>query len=128
MTLRQRNVIVRQLPATLDARARKVFYHLLEDCINVDRPLLVFDCCQLRDLDGTAIHFLLCCLEEAMKRNGDVKLAALAPNVKARLESAGTYRIFEIFDTIADAVDSYRQPRLSDAPNKPIAQSAVQAA
>ena len=127
MIFRQRNITVRQLPTALNARGRKVFSRLLEACLNVDRPLLVFDCSQLSDLDPSAIHFLLCCLEEAMKRNGDVRLAALAPNAKARLEMAGADRIFEVFHTIADAVDSYRQPCIGVA-SASILESAVQAA
>jgi anti-sigma B factor antagonist len=128
MIFKQRNITVRQLPATLDARGRKVFSRLLEVCLNVERPLLVFDCSQLSDLDPSAIHFLLCCLEEAMKRNGDVRLAALAPNASARFEMAGADRIFETFHTIADAVDSYRQPCIGVAPATSILESAVQAA
>ena len=128
MTFRQRNITVRQLPATLDARDRKAFSRLLEECINVDRPMVVFDCSLLAELDPSAIHFLLCCLEETMKRNGDVRLAALAPHVRARLGMAGADGIFEIYDTISDAVDSYRQPQISIAPATSIAESSVQAA
>jgi anti-anti-sigma factor len=128
MILRQRNITIRQLPAALDARGRRVFACLLEECLSVDRPLLVFDCSRLADLDPSAIHFLLCCLEEAMKRNGDVRLAALAPSVRARFEMAGADHIFETFETIADAVDSYRQPGISVAPAASILESAVQAA
>jgi anti-anti-sigma factor len=127
MIFRHRNIIVRQLPAALDARGRRVFSSLLVECINVKRPMLVLDCSALADLDASAIHFLLCCLEETMKRNGDIRLAALAPHAKARFEMAGADRIFEIYDTIADAVDSYRIPRIIVEPVA-ITESAVQAA
>jgi len=77
--------------------------------MNEDRPRLVLDCRRLQELDPPAIHFLLCCLEEAMKRNGDVKLALVAPGIRASLESIGADRIFEIFETLVDAVDSYTE-------------------
>lgn len=109
MIHRPRVVRVRQLPATLDARGREAFYELLQDCIDLDRPRLVFDCCQVRDLEASGVYFLLCCLEEAMKRNGDLRLAALAPNAEERLKTFGAEGIFEVFDTIANAVDSYTQ-------------------
>lgn len=128
MILRHRNITVRQLPATLDAKGRQAFASLLVECINVDRPLLVFDCSRLADLDASAIHFLLCCLEETMKRNGDIRLASLAPHAKARFEMAGADRIFETYDTIADAVDSYRMPRISVEPLLAMRESAVKAA
>jgi hypothetical protein len=50
---------------------------------------------------------LLCCLEEAMKRNGDVKLAAIPAGAEATVE---LIRLFEIFETSADAVKSFRLP------------------
>ena len=75
----QGTVTVRHLPVKLDAQERKTFYRLLQGCISEDRPRLVFDCSQLRELDPPAIHFLLCCLEEAMKWNGDVRLAVVSP-------------------------------------------------
>lgn len=105
-----RTATVRQLPPLLDSQGRKTFYRLLENCFDEDRPRLVFDCCQLRKLDASGVHFLLCCLEEAMKRNGDIRLAVLTPSARASLEVTGAVRIFRVFGTIADAVDSYTQP------------------
>ena len=46
-----------------------------------------------------SMHVLLCCLEEALKRNGDVKLAGLTPPAKAGLQMAGVDRVFEIYDS-----------------------------
>jgi len=60
---------------------------------------------------------LLCCLEEAMKRNGDVKLAAIPDGVRALLEHTGAGRVFEGFDTTAEALDSFCRPRVGVAPN-----------
>jgi hypothetical protein len=57
------------------------------------------------------IHLLLCCLEEAMKRNGDVRLAALRPDVLAALKSAEVDSLFQCFETIGDAVESFHRPR-----------------
>src|SRR5215472_14231316 len=97
---RQRVVTVRQAPPELDAQGRRELYSVLQGCMNEDRPRLVLDCRRLQELDPPAIHFLLCCLEEAMKRNGDVKLALVAPGIRASLESIGADRIFEIFETL----------------------------
>lgn len=61
-------------------------------------------------MDRVAIHFLLCCLEEAIKRNGDVKLAAIPTEARMMLELSGADRLFEICETNAQAVSSFRQP------------------
>jgi len=46
-------------------------------------------------MDRSTINLLLCCLEEAMKRNGDVKLTALSEKSRVTLELTGASRLFE---------------------------------
>ena len=107
MTTMARPVAVKQLPEKLSVAQGRVFFRELEACLNSDRPRLVLDCSRLQHLDSAGIHLLLRCLEEAMKRNGDVKLAALPARAAATLELTGVHRLFESFDTTADAVSSF---------------------
>jgi anti-anti-sigma factor len=109
MTLRNRAVAVKQLPESLNAKQGRRFFSELESCINVDIPCLVLDCSKVLLLDTSAVHLLLCCLEEAMKRNGDVKLAAVPAGATAVLELSGIDRLFEIYDTTAEAINSFRR-------------------
>lgn len=107
MALRACIVAVKSLPEALSMEKGRRFFSELESCMNIDRPLIVLDCSRVRQMDRSAIHVLLCCLEEAMKRNGDVKLAELPAEVKEILKLAGADRLFEIFDTNAEAVKSF---------------------
>jgi anti-sigma B factor antagonist len=107
MTIRLRAVTLKQLPKQLNVKQERVFFREVVSSMNVDRPCLVLDCSHVRQLNGSVIHLLLCCLEEAMKRNGDVKLAAIPAGAEA---AAALARLFEIFDTTADAVKSFRLP------------------
>ena len=107
MTPRVCAVAVKQLPETLNVKQGRLFLGELESCMNIDRPCIVLDCSKVRRLDRAGVHLLLCCLEEAMKRNGDVKLAEVAAGARATLELTGVDRIFEIFDTSADAIGSF---------------------
>lgn len=75
-----------------------------------DCPRLVLDCSYVRQMDRSVIHLLLCCLQEALRQNGDVKLAALSPAAKVALQLAGADRVFEIHDTASHAVDSFFHP------------------
>jgi len=109
----RRTISIRKLPAKLDSAHQKALYQELESCINVDRPSVVLDCSMVAEFDRRAIHLLLCCLEEAMKRNGDVRLAALQPAAQSLLKSTGLDAIFQAFDDISEAVDSFRSPRIS---------------
>ena len=45
--------------------------------------------------------------EEAIKRNGDVRLAGISPGVIATLESTGVISLFEIFGSNAEAINSF---------------------
>ncbi len=83
--------------------------------MNIERPCVVLDCSRIREMDKSAIHMLLCCLEEAMKRDGDVKLAAVSPLARRALEATRVDRLFEIYETEAEAVSSFFQPRSEKA-------------
>ena len=109
MTIQIRAVAVKQLPEKLSVRQGRRFLREMVRCMNVDRPRIVLDCSNVRQMDRPLIHVLLCCLEEAMKRNGDVRLAAIPPGAGAILESTGADRLFDIFDTAAEAENSFHQ-------------------
>jgi len=102
-----RSVIVKQFPRVLDAQGSQAFFQELAPHLATDRPCLVFDLSDVRYLDSAGVDLLLRSMEEAMKRNGDVKLAALSPETAAILEMTRTDRLFEIFDSCSDAVESF---------------------
>jgi anti-sigma B factor antagonist len=104
-----RPVVVKQLPERLSVEQGRVFFREVEFCLKVDRPRVVLDCSKIQQLDSAGIQLLLSCLEEAMKRNGDVKLAAIPSSAAAILELTRVDRLFEAFDNVADAVNSFHQ-------------------
>lgn len=106
-----RSVSIGRLPDQIDRVQRETIYSELESCINVDRPAVVLDCSAIRILDKPALHLLLCCLEEAMKRNGDIRLAALRPEARSILKFSGVDSLFYCFETVAEAVESFDRPQ-----------------
>jgi anti-anti-sigma regulatory factor len=112
MRTKIRSVAVRKLPEQITGAQRQHVYKDLEACINVDKPAVVLDCSTLHHVDRSAIHLLLCCLEEAMKRNGDVRLAAATPELKAAVRTAEVESLFLSFDTIGEAIESFRRPQI----------------
>jgi len=90
MTLRGCTVKIEQLPESLSEKQSRLLLRKLESSINIDRPSIVLDCSKVRRMDRSAINLLLCCLEEAMKRNGDVKLASVPQEAEQRWNSAGS--------------------------------------
>ena len=53
------------------------------------RPRIVFDCSQVRSIDSAGVEMLLHCLEEAMKRDGDLNWLRSPPKLKSFLNSCG---------------------------------------
>lgn len=106
-TIRRRPVAVLQLPPHLTAESEWSFLGKVEQQMSISRPFLVVDCSAIDQLDRPMLFLLLRCLEEAMKRNGDVKLCGVTlPGDGADGLSAAS-RLFEVFDTPEDAVNSF---------------------
>ena len=112
MRTKIRSVAVRKLPERISGVQRQEIYKDLEGCIRVDRPAVVLDCSGVSELDSSAIHLLLCCLEEAMKRNGDVRLTGLRPDGEAALKAAEVDTLFHCFRDLSEAIDSFHRPQL----------------
>jgi anti-sigma B factor antagonist len=110
-----RFVTVLGLPEQSDVETARGFLCELEQGVGNGRPYLVLDCSAVRQMDKRTAGLLLHCLEEAMKRNGDVKLAGISPAEQPWIGAFGSKRLFEFFDTVEDAVNSFHQLSLEAA-------------
>lgn len=109
-------VSLKQLPEKLDLKQGQQFFRELENSMNMIRPAIVLDCSRVRQMDESAIHLLLCCLEGALKRNGDVRLCCVHPKALLPLQIAGVDRLFKIFDTPQQAVESFQRRLVITSP------------
>lgn len=102
-----RPVIVKHIPERLTQKQARTFVQEIKPVLQTDRPQVVFNLSQVRQLDAAGVDMLLNCMSEAMKRDGDVKLAALSPQAAVVLELTRTDRLFEIYENSNDAVRSF---------------------
>ena len=102
-----RPVVVMQLPELLNRENAQSFMQDVEPLFESHRPRLVLDCSLIRSIDGAGVEMLLHCLEEALKRDGDLKLSAVSPESEVILELVRVDRIFEVFPTPDEAVRSF---------------------
>ena len=102
-----RPVVVKRMPDRMNHRQAQVFLREVQPFLVCDRPQVVFDLSQVRQLDAAGIDMLLHCMSEVMKRDGDLKLAALSPQAATVLELTRTDRLFEVYETSSDAVRSF---------------------
>lgn len=104
-----RAVAVKPFPKSFNKEQCEAFLRELEPHLEGDRPRLVFDFSEVRYLDSAGVELLLLCMEEAMKRNGDVKLASVSSELDAILEMTRVDRLFEIYENCSDAMESYHR-------------------
>jgi len=99
-----RPVVVKRVPERVNLKEARQFMCAVEPILQSDRPQLVLDLSNVRQLDSAGVDMLLHCMSEAMKRDGDVKLAAPSAEAMVVLELTRTGRLFEIYDSATDAV------------------------
>jgi len=95
-----------EVPARLNHADAGTFLGELQPLLESDRPRIVLDCSQVRYVDSVGLEMLLRWLQEAMKRDGDLKLAAVTPASGVILELLRVDRLFEMFETVEEAVQS----------------------
>jgi anti-sigma B factor antagonist len=102
-----RPVVVKRMPERMDLKQARSFLKEVEPFLNSDRPQVVFDMSQVRHLDSAGVDVLLRCMRQAVKHDGDVKLAALSPHAGVVLELTRTGRLFEIYENSTQAAKSF---------------------
>jgi len=107
-----------QVPEHFTRRKTHDFVQELRGFIESKRPRIVLDCSQVRAIDSAGVQALLHCLEETLKRDGDLKLACLSAEAEVILELTRVARIFETFSTSDEAVRSFDAISPADLPHQ----------
>jgi len=116
MSIKKRAVNILQLPGQISSSSHAETLRRLKLAVQSGHPRFVLDCSQIEVMGMKEVQFLLCCLEEVMKHNGDVRLAAVTPEARAVLQNAGISRLFEIYGSTESAIHSYQVRPASMAP------------
>jgi anti-anti-sigma regulatory factor len=101
--------IVRQLPERFVKGQLEQFSREVQAQLRVERPRLVFDFSAVQEIDRFAAQLLLDFLKQALKANGDIKLASLPALAELILELTGVDRVFEAYPNVFEAVESFQQ-------------------
>jgi len=111
---------VKRMPERLNQKQARQFLREIQPLLNTDRPQLVFDCSLIRQMDAAGVDMLLHCMAEIMKRDGELKLAAVSLQAAVVLELTRTDRLFEVFETSGDAVKSFYRFLPNAMKNQPV--------
>jgi anti-sigma B factor antagonist len=104
----EKTVIVMHLPERLKGDEARALLNQLKPFLEADQPRLVFDFSQVSQIDSAGVEMLLSCMEQVMKQDGDLKLAAVPPESAVILELTRVDRLFEVFPNASEAVDSFQ--------------------
>jgi anti-sigma B factor antagonist len=98
---------VLKLPERVSGREIRLFAAKLNSELTHDRPRIIVDFSQVKQIDGYALDTILACMVEVTNRDGVIKLAGVSPQAATVLELTRMDRIFDLFPTVAEASSSY---------------------
>lgn len=96
-----------RLKGRLDAASAKEIKSKINELVKDNRVNLVMDLAEIDFIDSTGLGCMVACLRTAAKKDGDIKIAGLQPQVRAIFELTRLHRIFQIFDDANAALRSF---------------------
>ena len=91
--------------ATLDISAN------FKDQVNIEIEKgsfkIIIDMAKVEYVDSSFLGALVAGLKRATMKNGDLKLVSLQPPVRAMFDLTRLYRIFDIYDTLEEAINTF---------------------
>lgn len=102
------DIIVITLDGYLDAHTAPQFETTIEDSINDSHNRIVVDCAKLTYISSAGLGVFMSFIEEAREQGGDIKVSGLQPKVAGVFEVLGFSEIFDITETIDEAVARFR--------------------
>jgi anti-sigma B factor antagonist len=90
----------------LDASTARAFKDAIKPLLTQNAKL-VLDLSEIDFIDSTGLGALVSCLRQAHASGGEIKLTGLTNSARVLFELVRMHRVFEIFNSSAEAVASY---------------------
>lgn len=103
------NVVVVALKGRIDANTTLEVEQKLSSLISEGQCTLVADMMEVNFIASAGLRVLLAALKETRRNGGDLKLACLQTQVVEVLDMTGFSTLFKIYNTVEDAVGSFKQ-------------------
>jgi anti-sigma B factor antagonist len=100
-------VTVLEVEGRLDATTAPSFKNHVKDLSQKGRIRFVADLSAVNFLDSSGLGVLVSALRQVGQQGGDVKIAALRPEMKSLFALTRLNKVFEIHETAQSAIDSY---------------------
>ena len=104
---REGEVTVAAIEGSVDGMTAEDLTDRLTGRVEVGETRLVADFSGVNYTSSAGLRALLTTLKEARQRGGDIRLAAVRPDVLRVLQLSGFTNILKLYDNVQAAVDSY---------------------
>ena len=101
------NVLVAHLQMFLDRNGAENFKYVLSERMKPGEKI-VLDLEKLVNIDNYGLDALLAMAQKAIENNALIKLARVSADMQVVLDITKVYRVFDIFPTVEDAVESFQ--------------------
>ena len=101
------NVMKVSLDGRLVAACSEEFKDMMQERLK-DQKSIIFDLKLMQHIDSSGLGALVSVLQWVNANGGVIKLACLQPRPKIVFDITKVYRVFEIYDTVEDALASFK--------------------
>ena len=102
------NVLIAHLQMYLDQVGAENFKYVLSERMKPGEKI-VLDLEKLVNIDSYGLDALLAMAQKALENKSEIKLACVSADMKIVLDITRVYRVFEIYNTIEEAVASCQE-------------------
>ena len=102
------DISVMILTGRFDALMAKEFKNCIAGLIDKRQIRIAVDMAAIDFIDSSGLGALVGSLKGVSKEKGEIRIAGLSPEVRTIFELTRLHRIFDIYETIETACDSYR--------------------
>lgn len=108
-TTQQDGISVLALDGFLDAHTAPQFEETIQSEISAGRRNLIINCEKLTYISSAGLGVFMSFIEEIHEAGGDIKICSVAPKVLQVFEILGFQSLFDIVDTLPEAVAKFQE-------------------
>ncbi len=106
---REEDIVILEISGELDALVAPKFKEVFSKLIDKDMIKYIVDFEGLVHINSLAMGILRGKLQILKEMNGDIKIANLNKHIRTIFETIGLDEIFEIYDSVEDAIKSFHE-------------------
>ncbi len=100
-------ITIVEISGRIDASNTPMLDEEMSKVLSEGKTKVIVDLSNLAYISSAGLRVFLSAVKKLKKSNGDLRLCGLSPNIMKIFKLAGFNKIFQIFDSEKEAVDSF---------------------